>query len=764
MTRTLVGVALLAIAFATANPPQARSESEILQVESALVLYMDRDIPDNGGDIMKALKEALAPDALGAVKLRALDQTGQALADFRSRFPRFMCYGAWRGSKASPAEEGAQSDLFFEPLVEVSDARGQNPLCDQNARSLPERWIGFPVTSRMPDIYRYGIGTVIKSAMSDVAPRNGEPGKLEVTVCPRLRQFRRAAFGGAQLRAEADALVERVRDILADIDVGKGASLAEQVRRGPMTLLVGGAVEDLKQSSAADYNIIDVFVRATLETDGERASACLQGVDGRVPALAAQSVKVTWNSKAHLIPDAPKDGEQAQATDGKPATSAADSSGTAPGARKPKGKEQTSQLNALGTDHTMEDLGPGAKAVEPTEPGELRAQILGALAKAAKTAKGEGYVDGESGNIVFVVEGFESVSSRATANTGRSTDLSKDRATALAEFLREAGFTVLTEGGFGFTDLFYIDPPGMASVAIIPRDETMSPNQAAIATAILLPPVAALGARTLEDMRETIRDGAADRLERAATPREKCISNEAVKDRKASISKYLDYFVGEDYRPFSEVAEHDRAVILLCAASGTNGEAFRAEVFAPHILRSLNSKRPDLKQSRLRVRAGFLHEIDGPRGPRYYLFGHSVLTHFQRGTKASDIRHFCEEFPGLQLSTANRRKDVCARANNGAYVVSNDAAVDDTLYHAVLPSELQDQVSCAPRLDKKPVGQPPNQSMTFSAVATEANCEPEDILRDPRELFEALSGSDHVYRAAMDVAFDFSRGTGGARR
>ena len=798
MTRRPVGVAFFAIVLAAAFPPDARGERAISRVDSALVLYLDREIREDGGNILTTIKQALTPDALGAMKLRILDPTGQALATFGSRFPNLTCFGAWPGSPASADEEGAQSAPFFQPLYDRVDTAGEGALCDRNPQSLPERRFGFPVFASRPGLFGFAMGEWSKVAMNDVAPRPGELGVLTVTVCPRVRQFRMVAFAGAQLRRQADVLVERIQRMLPKIDTAQSRSPAELVVRGPTTLLVGGSVEDLEQVSDADYNILEIFVRSTPGANADPGSACLEGDDGRVPALPVQSVKVMWNSGAFAIPDAPEydgaanddedaattvssavetgqqvpgglgttsnsvDGDEQDASDDA-ASGVASNAGD--GQTAPDDEDQQSALNDRGSDQQTDDSSPGPKLAEPAGPAQLRVQLRDALAAAVDAAEGNaGEADAAraGGQVVFVVEGFESVDSGATANTAESTVLSKERAAALAKFLRDAGYTVLAEDGFGFTDRFGPDWPEMASVAAIPLGEATAPNRAAVATAILLPPVASAGAHAAVDTREVTKVATALSLERAATPTGKCVSTDGIEDRKASIEKYLEYFLGEDYKPFADIAEHEHALIMLCAASGPNGESFDPGAVAPHILRSLRATSPDFAQAGSGVRAGFLHEIQGPRGPRYYLFGHSVLTHFQRGATAGDVRRFCEEFPGLKLTNAIRSKDICARRGDG-YAMPDAAAVDDTLFHAVLPGAMKDQVACAPRLEMETVGEPPNQQTIYGAAAGQANCDPDDVLRDPAKLFEALSGSDHVYRAALDVAFDFSRGSAGRR-
>ena len=240
---------------------------------------------------------------------------------------------------------------------------------------------------------------------------------------------------------------------------------------------------------------------------------------------------------------------------------------------------------------------------------------------------------------------------------------------------------------------------------------------------------------------------------------------------KEQLETYRVYFTGVDYEPFSDLAEHRQSVLLLCRGHGPAGDLTSAQL-GPVLLRALHKKDSTLfRRNDPSVRATLLHQIGDGSARRYYLFGHSLLTHFQRKTEARTLQSgtgdgvtpLCSAVPGLRIVEHDGGRDVCQLDSQGRFVVGPDESVADKLYHLVLPTTLSEHWNCRPStVAAEPRGQatdPAPSSVTAKPLELAPlphGCGDADVLPDPYALLEELRDRTYVFRAAIDVAYTFT--------
>ena len=240
-----------------------------------------------------------------------------------------------------------------------------------------------------------------------------------------------------------------------------------------------------------------------------------------------------------------------------------------------------------------------------------------------------------------------------------------------------------------------------------------------------------------------------------------CVSLAELNETKEQLETHRAYFMGIDYKPFSSLDEHKEALLLLCRGGGAREELTSAQL-GPVLLRALHAHDPELfPADNARIRATLLHQIGEGAARRYYLFGHSILTHFQRGTLAGTLQSgsdddeeegivpLCSVVPGLQIVEKDSKMNVCERNPQGGFVVRADEPVDGTLYHLILPTTLPEQLACTPTTIT-------TEGRTSLAKAPRG-CSTADVLPDPYALLDQLRPRTYVFRAALDVAYTFRR-------
>ena len=111
---------LLPLVFAP-TPPAVADDLET--VEGALVLYVGREIPRDGGEIIEAIDEVISDGPLAQTPLRELTSGDQSLARFGEVYSNLSCLAAWRGifdrpepSPRSRARARRSAPPFFRPL------------------------------------------------------------------------------------------------------------------------------------------------------------------------------------------------------------------------------------------------------------------------------------------------------------------------------------------------------------------------------------------------------------------------------------------------------------------------------------------------------------------------------------------------------------------------------------------------------------------------------------------------------------------------
>ena len=240
---------------------------------------------------------------------------------------------------------------------------------------------------------------------------------------------------------------------------------------------------------------------------------------------------------------------------------------------------------------------------------------------------------------------------------------------------------------------------------------------------------------------------------------ERCLSLARRNEVEELLNTYRSYFLGPAYAPFSEIPDHRQAVLLLCSGHGLAGDLTSAKL-GPVLLRALHDHDPRrFARDNPAIRATLLHQIGEITNRRYYLFGHSILTHFQRGTTAGRLQFparagetaLCSLVPGLRVTEkADKTVDLCEVDSNGRFVVASDVSVAEKLYHVVLPTTLDEQLQCAPEL--APVELASQSTDPAAAVAQplrtlappRPGCGDADELPDPYDVLTAMSALPYL--------------------
>ena len=434
-----------------------------------------------------------------------------------------------------------------------------------------------------------------------------------------------------------------------------------------------------------------------------------------------------------------------------------------------------------GTEHEADpSVGTDTTPKEPTKATESAddstAGTDAARQDAAQECKARTETPAEAVETVHVIEGYEDlipiVGSFSIRVENRNT--ATKRAEAVRGLFDEGTNALVT--GFGIVKDFTAVDLGRA--VKVEGDETLelTPqqlieggdeyNRTAFVTVLRVPEASAdetsLRAATLE----TRRDGYAFTLAKVRATTQSCVSDGMIRPIRGDLASYPTYFLGKHYEPFKLLPEHKQAVILVCGGHGPHGTLTSGQM-GPVLLRALHEHDSGMFQKdNPDIRATYLHKIGEGDARRYYLFGDSILTHFKDDTKAGVLqtgeKSLCNKFPGLRIRKKGTKQDFCARNSPTSFEESSEEYVHRALFDLVLPTTLAEQLACAPILEDRPAESQMNDSSTATTGAETAShqrpgCTDADVLPDPHDLLKDLKERTYVFRAAIDVAYEFRR-------
>ena len=395
---------------------------------------------------------------------------------------------------------------------------------------------------------------------------------------------------------------------------------------------------------------------------------------------------------------------------------------------------------------------------------------------AAQGCKARTETSDKAVETVHVIEGYEDlnpiIGSVSIRVENRNT--ATKRAEAVHGLFDEGTNALVT--GFGIVEDFTAVDLGRAvkvegdeTFALKPqqlREGKDEYNRTAFVTVLRVPEAFAdetsLRAATLE----TRRDGYAFTLAKVRATTQSCVSDGMIRPIREDLASYPTYFLGKHYEPFKLLPEHKQAVILVCGGHGPHG-ALTSGQMGPVLLRALHEHDARMfRKDNPHIRATYLHKIGEGDARRYYLFGDSILTHFKDKTMAGVLqtgeKSLCNKFPGLRIRKKGTKQDFCARNSPTSFTENSEEYVHRALFDLVLPTTLAEQLACAPILVDKPAENPTNDSSTATTVAESASnrrlgCTDADVLPDPHDLLKDLKERTYVFRAAIDVAYEFRR-------
>lgn len=760
------GTLLWALSFAMPISPGAVA-NDLTPVEDALVLYFGQDITKGGGEIIRSIRQTISPTVLGETPLRELTSDQQSLVLFRDAYPHVFCMAAWPGSF------DLQENSFFHHVGEYGIGRNPPHICqDAPVTETVHRQgeVSATVSLRIPDPgepHWTGFRLKLAIAFGRIAAREDEPYAVSVLICPRILQIRTPARAAVRMQRH----VRRINDFIEAAVVGKtDLRSGRPLRLMPVILgeptvssLIGPA--EFALGDQREENMFDIYLR--------------------VPR-----------------PDGREDGS------GRPEFVAEDclSRGTAD---RPQARDATLRiprsLRFVWTDRGSYEI---FRAFNDTLVRTTLRQWAGLALRAAPgivhapdadvTPPGvwaSGGTEPETGDDTFepwyVIEGYEDPTPRKDLSvTVEETRLARRRAEAVRALFREDVKVAIT--GFGrvsdfneFGDIPTIVVSGDGS--LVAGEELLASkheahNRTAFVTMLYVPKTAS------EDRMSLVRgDSVLNALRLTAVravARRECVSTVRFNETREQLESYLTYFLGRDYAHFKTLPEHQQSVILICRGHGGTRDLTSGRL-GPVLLRALEDR---FKGKPTEVRATHLHQIGEGTARRYYLFGHSILTHFQRGTMAGTLQSgtdaagnrsysgkrkgvegkitpLCDEFPGLRIvqKAENDDIDLCARDERGSFLVDDNTRVDRTLYHLVLPTTMAEHLACAP---KTTVHQRVSPATDTTSAVTEdylklgppsLGCGAADLLPDPYALLMKLRDRTYVFRAAIDVAYEFTR-------
>ena len=810
--RSVLRSLLRALAFVVAAP-LAASADDLESVDEALVLYVGAEISPDGDAILDILDDVIS-SVIGKVQIHVSDgdTESESVVEFQKAYSDFSCLAAW---PAHFARDGSWFDplvslftpepSFFRPLERYGTEPELLPQCSRASPAHtflgpdePREMLSFVVSDTdAPDWKNIELG--LREALGGVVPPSGASA-LSTLICPRILQIRTPVRAAVRLRPQVATMADLIRTA-AD-------SLPPLPGRGPLDLLEPVAViptvafrngtHDFSFERQPEHNVIDVYfehaapLRGRVHGPGSRQvrpEHCLDHDSADWPAsrnLALrldQSLRFVWKQVgASTIDPAIADDSVRCRLDvlaGRTFETFLPPFGTATGSH---GDFDVCVAAAPAPDPAADAREPGGADVAAPQPAVEPAPGFPPMRTTVDASRQSApHSDRSPVETWTVIEAYEDLDSwwHTHATEIESTDVAVDRADAVRSLLPANTRSAPT--GFGRVSDF-ADFPDSPTI-VVERDRMhlageaelktagSSNNRTAFLTTFDVPVVSAASIPEPAPPEFRIRKSSVYTLAhlRARQGGERCLSFARRDEAKELLETYRSYFLGPAYAPFADLPEHKEAVLLLCAGHGPAGDLTGAKL-GPALLRALHKQYPGrFARENTDIRATLLHQIGEVTARRYYLFGHSILTHFQPGTKADILRKpagaenlvLCGLVPGLRvIERGDPKTDVCEVDSDGNFAVQADKSVAGKLYDVTLPTTLDEQVRCEP----VPAAAGSANSATHpEATAVEPSGPPaprrrgcgDDELPDPHAVLAKMSSLPYVFRAALDVAYAF---------
>ena len=691
----------------------------------------------------------------------------------------------------------------------------------------------------------------LSEALSRVVPASDSSSAISALICPRILQTRTPVRAVVRLRPHIEEMADLIRRVAHSLPSlpGRGPlDLLEPVRGVPAVAFRNG-VHDFAFEKQPEYNVFDVYFDRVAPPQGRvhgsggreiEPEDCLRRGNADWPAsrnLALrldQSLRFVWpQPAASTIDPVTADIRVRLRLNALAGRTFRPRLATVSGPHGDRGAGVVPALGAVPTNRApppgrMRDTTPlDVAASDPTVPGRALSPAPDPVVNAPDAAgtdvaapqpakepalelppirptvgasrQSAPHADRSIVETWTVIEAYEDLDRlwHTRAHQIESTAVAVSRADAVRGLLPPNAKSTPT--GFGRVSDFaaFSDSPTI----VVDRDKIFfadkawlktargEDNRTAFLTTFDVPIVPPAPVPNLERPEFKIKQGSVYTLAhlRARQRGESCLSVARRNEMKELLHTYRSYFLGPAYKPFSELIEHKQAVLLLCSGYGPAGDLTSAKL-GPILLRALHTHDPSsFARDNPAIRATLLHQIGEVTARRYYLFGHSILTHFQRGTTACTLQYgtkagcdtkggtlqssppdetaLCNLVPGLRViehaGKTKDLKDLCEVDPDGRFAVPHNVSVAEKLYHVVLPTTLKEQLKCAPVLasvDSASQVTDPGLAMVepLGTVAPpRTGCGDADVLPDPYDVLTALSGLSYVFRAALDVAYMF---------
>ena len=785
---------LRVLAFVVAAPLAAGAD-DLESVDEALVLYVGAEIPPDGDAILDILDDVITRDGIGEVRIHVSDGHTESVVEFQEAYLDFSCLAAWTAhftrddSWINPLVRlFTLEPSFFRPLERYGTEPGLLPQCSRAPPAHtflgpdePREMLSFLVSDADAPDWK-NIELNLREALGGVIPPSGASA-LSTLICPRILQIRTPVRAALRLRPQVAKMADLIRTAAHSLPSlpGRGPlDLLEHVAGIP-TVAFRNGTHGFSFERQPEHNVIDVYFEHAAPLQGRvhgpgsrqvRPEHCLDHDSADWPAsrnLALrldQGLRFVWKQvAASTIDPATADDSVRCRLDvlaGRTFETFHPPFGTATG---PHGDFDVCVAAAPAPD----------PAAEPAPEFPPMRTTVDASRQSAPHA------DRSPVETWTVIEAYEDLSSwwHTHATEIESTDVAVDRANAVRGLLPANARSAPT--GFGRVSDF-ADFPDSPTI-VVERDRMYlageaelttagrSNNRTAFLTTFDVPVVSAASIPEPAPPEFRIRKSSVYTLARlrARQRGERCLSFARHDEAKELLETYRSYFLGPAYVPFADLPEHKEAVLLHCAGHGPAGDLTGAKL-GPALLRALHKHDPErFARNNPDIRATLLHQIGEVTARRYYLFGHSILTHFQPGTEAGNLRKpagaeqlvLCRLVPGLRvIERGDPKTDVCEVDSDGKFAVRADESVAGRLYDVTLPTTLDEQVRCAP---VPATAGSANSATHPEAAAVEPSGPPaprrrgcgDDELPDPHAVLATMSSLPYVFRAALDVAYAF---------